>query len=155
MSRKRLKPSDQLQLPIPLEKDEQIRLCVWLRKKNVLFYAIPNGGSRNYLEAVSLKKAGLLKGVPDLCIPMASAGKHSLYIELKRATKTSRVSPEQKEVIESLNQHGNLAVVCYGFDQAKKVIEDYLLGCSTWNMEIDHKRSINEQIYLPDVMQEL
>jgi len=140
-------------LPIPLEKDEQIRLCVWLKKKNVLFYAIPNGGSRNYMEAVSLKKAGLLKGVPDICIPMASGAKHSLYIELKRATKTSRVSPEQKEVIESLNQHGNLAVVCYGFEQAKKVVEDYLLECSTWN--VPNKRSINEQIYLPDVMPQI
>lgn len=115
---------------IPTEKQEQIKLCVWLRKNNIFFYAIPNGGSRNYFEAISLKRSGVLPGVPDICIPMPFKGKHSLYIELKRQTG-GKVSPEQKIVLEALNSFGHEAVICKGFEEAKNVIVNYLGLCST------------------------
>jgi len=38
-----------------------------------------------------------------------------------------RVSPEQKEFLALATDMGYFAVVCYGFDEAKKVIQDYLL----------------------------
>ena len=98
---------------------------MWLRRNNIFFYAIPNGGSRNYYEAIAMKKAGLLAGVPDLCLPMASKGKHSLYIEMKRKSG-GVVSESQKTVMERLNEFGNHAVVCRGFEEAQKVILDYL-----------------------------
>lgn len=120
------KATFKLREKIPTEKEEQIKLFVWLRKNNIFGFSIPNGGRRNYYEAISLNRQGLTKGIPDLCIPMAFKGKHSLYIELKRQGGGSRVSEEQKYILERLNELGNLAVVCYGFEEAKKVIEDYL-----------------------------
>lgn len=133
----------------PTEKQEQVKLCVWLKKNNIFFYAIPNGGSRNYYEAIALKKSGLLAGVPDLCIPIASRGKHSLYIELKRLSG-GKVSPEQKTVLEALNSLGHLAVVCKGFEEAKKAVEEYL-GKVPRRTLITEKEAY-EQTFAQDVM---
>lgn len=36
-----------------------------------LLHHIPNGGSRNQLEAANLKRQGVKAGVPDLCLPVA------------------------------------------------------------------------------------
>lgn len=88
-------------------------------------YAVPNGGSRNRIEAANLKKQGVKAGVPDICLPVARNGFNGLYIELKRQ-KGSRTSPEQKEWIEQLEQQGYKAVICFGFDEGKKVLEEYL-----------------------------
>lgn len=113
------------------ERDEQIKLCVWMTQQGILFYAIPNGGTRHPLEAFNLKRTGLKAGVPDLCIPVPSKGFHALYIELK-APYGGLVSDFQQTWINDLNQKGNLAKVCYGFLEAKKTIADYLdLPCST------------------------
>ena len=34
-----------------------------------LLHHVPNGGSRDKVEAVNLKRAGVKPGVPDLCLP--------------------------------------------------------------------------------------
>jgi VRR-NUC domain len=108
------------------EEMEQIKLATWLTKENILFYAIPNGGSRHPWEAVNLKRSGVRSGVPDLCIPipMASKGLNSLYIELKRKDGGS-VSENQKYWLSALNSLGHRAVVANGFDEAKKIVMDY------------------------------
>lgn len=36
-----------------------------------LLHHIPNGGSRNQLEAANLKRQGVKAGVPDFCLPVA------------------------------------------------------------------------------------
>lgn len=48
-----------------------------------LIYHVPNGGSRNQLEAANLKRQGVKAGVPDLNLPVALNGFHGLYIEMK------------------------------------------------------------------------
>ena len=62
--------------------------------------------------------------MPDICIPVPNSKYHGLYIEMKRK-KGGRVSQKQKEWIERLNRLGYLAVVCYGADEAIKVVEEY------------------------------
>ncbi|MFV0519754.1 MAG: VRR-NUC domain-containing protein [Lachnospirales bacterium] len=115
----------------PLESVEQKLLFEWAKvvsnkhKELNLMYAVPNGGSRNRIEAANLKKQGVKAGVPDICLPVARNGFNGLYIELKRQ-KGSRTSPEQKEWIEQLEQQGYKAVICFGFDEGKKVLEEYL-----------------------------
>lgn len=89
-------------------------------------YAVPNGGSRNRLEAVSLKRQGVKAGVPDICLPLPSGRYHGLYIEMKYGKNTP--SDKQKEYIDYLNKVGYKAVVCYGFDAARRVIQGYLNG---------------------------
>ena len=116
---------------IPLESDEQSTLFQWaglMSNKHpelIYMFAVPNGGLRHIYTAVMLKKSGVKPGVPDTCLPVARQGFHGLYIELKRRTG-GRVEPEQKDWIEFLTEQGYKAVICYGFDEARAVIENYL-----------------------------
>lgn len=79
--------------PIPHEGNEQEALFRWAafvrgRFPEIdLLYHIPNGGSRNRLEAANLKRQGVKSGVPDLCLPVARGKYHGLYIEMKYGKK--------------------------------------------------------------------
>ena len=118
---------------IPTEAEEQAAFIEWAelyRQKYpelAMLYHVPNGGSRHKLEAVNLKRQGVKKGVPDLCLPVARRGYHSLYIEMKRS-KGGRLTQEQKGWIQNLRNYGNLAIVCEGAELAKKAILMYLRG---------------------------
>lgn len=113
------------ELTIPTEENDQIRLATWLDKNKIIFYHVPNGGSRHAWEAVKFKRMGTKRGVPDVCIPLARKGHHGLYIELKRVSG-GVVSPEQKEWMNKLTENGYFAQICNGFESAKQVIEGYL-----------------------------
>jgi len=109
----------------PTELDEQIRLCVWLDRAGIKYYAIPNGGWRSAGEAVKFKLSGVKPGVPDLCIPLPVSHYHGLYIELKRVIG-GKVSDVQGEWLNYLQSKGYFAVVAKGFDEAKGIVEYYL-----------------------------
>lgn len=117
----------------PLEADEQALLFEWVEYAVVtypelgLMYHIPNGGRRNTREAHNLRLQGVRAGVPDICLPVPRGPYGALYIELKRK-QGGRVSADQRVWIDALNRAGNRAVVCKGFDEAKRAIEEYLLG---------------------------
>lgn len=49
-----------------------------------LLHHIPNGGTRDAVEAKHLKQQGVKSGVPDLCLPVPRGQYHGLYIEIKR-----------------------------------------------------------------------
>jgi hypothetical protein len=91
-----------------------------------LLHAIPNGGRRDKIEAAHLKQQGVKPGVPDIHLPVARRGFHSLYIELKR--EHGRASAEQDWWIEELTKQGNLAKVCQGWKDAVRLLEWYLGG---------------------------
>ena len=91
-----------------------------------LLYHIPNGGRRDAIEMIHLKQQGLRPGVPDLHLPVSRHGYHSLYIELK--TPTGQTSPEQDWWLDELNKAGCLAIVCHGWEEAAKKLEEYLNG---------------------------
>lgn len=118
---------------VPLESDEQKMLFRWAEyavctyPELGLLYHVANGGSRNAREAHNLKLQGVKAGVPDICLPVPRGGYGALYIELKRV-KRGRVSEEQRIWIDALSRAGNRAVVCKGFEEARKEIESYLRG---------------------------
>ena len=89
-----------------------------------LMYHIPNGGSRNGLEAANLKKQGVKAGVPDVHLPVPRGQFHSLYIEMK--VHPNKPTEQQLKWIELLNAQGNRAIVCYSWIDAKNEIEKYL-----------------------------
>lgn len=98
---------------------EQAEFVSWFRKNyhpTHRIFAIPNGGYRGKAQAVALKAEGVTAGVPDLMIPSLK-----LFIEMKKE-KSGKVSPEQKEWLEYLNNNGYEAVICNGFEQAKQYI---------------------------------
>jgi len=73
------------------ENQIQCAIVEWLRLKSIggkfRFFHIPNGGSRHPAEAARLKKAGVMPGVPDLCIVLD--GGRTIWIEVKTATGMS------------------------------------------------------------------
>lgn len=116
---------------VPTEAQEQKALFEW-RDYNIkrypaleLLHAIPNGGSRNPIEGRHLKEQGVMAGIPDICLPVPSHHHTALYIELKRR-KGGRVSDAQKKVMFKLKKYGNMAVVCYGWEEARDTILNYL-----------------------------
>lgn len=114
------------------ESQEQILVMEWAELMKVKYpelealHHIPNGGMRNIITAVRMKKEGVKKGVPDLCLPVPKNGYHGLYIEMKR--QKGLASKEQGWWIEFLTKHGYRAKVCNGFEEAKKVLLNYLGG---------------------------
>lgn len=44
-----------------------------------LLHHIPNGGTRDAVEAKHLKQQGVKSGVPDLCLPVPRGQYHGLY----------------------------------------------------------------------------
>lgn len=89
-----------------------------------LLFHIPNGGSRNKREAANLKRQGVKSGVPDLFLPVPRGGYHGLFIELKYGK--NKPTDAQRKWAAALNEQGYMAVVCYGFEDARDTIEKYL-----------------------------
>ena len=91
-----------------------------------LLHNIPNGGQRNKSTAIALKRQGVKAGVPDLMLPVARAGYHGLYIELKKEDKTNKTTALQKQWLTDLAEQGYFTAVCYGYDEAVQTLKDYL-----------------------------
>jgi hypothetical protein len=106
------------------EHNEQVILCKYLDFKGLLYFAVPNGiflkdKTTSFKIMAKMKAEGFKNGVPDLVVFMS---KFILFIEMK--TKTGTASEEQKIWIEKINKHFYAkAVVCKGFEEAKKIIE--------------------------------
>lgn len=114
------------------EHDEQVQLFVWaFRQRNVypalnMMYAIPNGGKRERVTAARLKAEGVKAGVPDICLAYPVGKYHGLYLELKYGKNTA--SEAQAEWLEALTNQGYCAAIAWGFEDARRVIVDYLEG---------------------------
>ena len=89
-----------------------------------LLHHIPNGGSRNKVEAAKLKRMGVLAGVPDLHLPVARAGYNGLYIEMKYGN--GRLLASQKEFLIRAARFNNYCAVCYTAEDAIAVLQNYL-----------------------------
>lgn len=88
-------------------------------------HAIPNGGYRKPGEAGRFKAAGVKPGVPDLELPVAVRGYHSLRIEMKRGA-LGKVSQDQQEWIDGLRNLGHCVQVCHSLEAAWAAICWYL-----------------------------
>ena len=116
--------------PIPTESQEQQALFQWANFQSgtypelALMFHVPNGGSRHKLEAVRFKAEGVKAGVPDICLPVARGDYHGLYIELKR--EGGKLSHSQIDWLEALQRQKYCARVCYGWEDAAKMLMEYL-----------------------------
>ena len=99
--------------------------CVrWFRLQypDLIIYAVPNGGSRNVMEAQRLKAEGVLAGVADLVV-LLPQGK-SLYIEMK--VKGNRQTENQKAFQGKAITLGHPYTVCYSFEEFKAAVESVI-----------------------------
>lgn len=109
------------------EQEALITWCGWMANQHPelkLIYHVPNGGSRNTLEAVNLKRQGVKAGVLDLCLPVPMNGFHGLYIEMKYGK--NKTMEAQKEWLDALTEQGYFTAVCYGAEEAERVLSRYL-----------------------------
>ncbi|WP_336163562.1 VRR-NUC domain-containing protein [Acinetobacter ursingii] len=116
---------------VPTEDQEQITLMSWAhhvkfgngRLSDYLIH-IPNGGSRNVIEAAKFKKMGVKAGVPDLQLLVPNGLIHGLWIELK--SKAGKLQPSQRLMMQRLEEQGYMCKVCFGADEAIQEIKNYL-----------------------------
>lgn len=87
---------------------------------------VPNEGKRGPKTASEFKRAGGRAGYPDLILDLPAGEWHGLRIEMK--AKGGKPTAAQLEWIERLRGTGYRAEVCYGFDEARVCITEYLLS---------------------------
>ena len=97
--------------------------CVrWFRLEypRCLIFSVPNGGSRNAIEAANLKKEGALAGASDLiCV----ADHKVLFVEMK--SKKGRQRETQKEFQRRVEILGFKYVVCRSLDDFMQKIKEW------------------------------
>ena len=103
-----------------LEQEEPILL---------LLHAIPNqgvGGRQGMIHTKALKREGLRKGFPDICLPVPSADKTftSLYLEFK--ADKGVLSPEQFMYLNMLTDHGAMCAVVRDATIAVELVMEYI-----------------------------
>lgn len=120
----------------PTESQEQravFEVCTTLVHKYPeleLLYHVPNGGKRDAVIGAKLKAEGVKAGVPDLVLPVARAGYHGLYIELKRQ-HGGRLSGAQRDWCRNLTRQGYCVLVCRGANEALNMLVKYLCNAES------------------------
>ena len=87
-------------------------------------FAVPNAAKRSPKLCMMMKAEGLKSGVPDIFLPLAKKNYHGLFIEMK--SQKGKVSDAQNEYMDYLRSNGYHCAICYGFEEAKKAILEYL-----------------------------
>lgn len=112
------------------EHDLQVALFDWAETavcdfpELAMMYAIPNGGHRHKSVAAKLKAEGVKAGVPDVHLPVARGGYHSLYIELK--VGTNQPTEAQRDWLARLAAHGHRTAVCRDLESVQALLVEYL-----------------------------
>ena len=117
------------------ERALQVALVQHLRlraKPSALWFAVPNGGSRDVREAANLKRAGTLAGVSDLllfregeCPQCRSTRLEGFALELK--ADGGRATDSQLDFQARFNECGGHSAVCDDIDRALAVLESWQL----------------------------
>lgn len=89
-----------------------------------LIFAVPNGGSRNKIEAANLKRQGVKAGIADVILLIPKKGFACLCLEFK--TKTGRQSAEQKEFQKQAENCGSKYIVVRSVKEAIDEMKIYL-----------------------------
>ena len=119
-------------MTMEIETQEQIRLSAYLDRAypNVLYTASAGGMRTSMGTAVKMKRMGYKKGTPDIMVFEPTEKYRGLFIELKRPktplSPKGDIKPHQTEWLEKLKLRGYMATVCYGFDEAKTVLDEYI-----------------------------
>lgn len=110
------------------ESELQKNCVKWFRyqypKLALMLFAVPNGGSRNAIEAIRLKAEGVTPGVADLLLTIPRGRFGCLGIELKY--EKNKQSDNQEIWQSEFEANGNKYVLCNNFDDFKQTIECYL-----------------------------
>lgn len=101
------------------EADFQIGVVRFLRMAGHFVFAVPNGGSRNIIEAANLKAQGVMAGVSDLILLLP----HKVYfIELKNPNGKGRQSPAQREFEDNVRSYGQEYLLWDNWAQVERFV---------------------------------
>lgn len=114
------------------EFEHQAALIAWARNPATrrvypgieLLNGSLNGVHLSKAQAGKAKAAGMLKGLPDLHLPVPRGGFVGLWIEMKYGR--NKTTPEQDERIAALRAHHHRVEVCYDWPTARQIIVEYL-----------------------------
>lgn len=113
-----------------LEYQSQCALFEWAASNEkkypplALMFASANGGKRNIITAMKLKKSGVKAGVPDIFLACPNKKKAGLFIEMKAGK--NKLSDLQKDWHTKLIKAGYAVITCYDWQHAKDMIIGYL-----------------------------
>lgn len=109
--------------PRHIEESIQTACITWFRLayKDCIIFAVGNGGSRNTIEAVNLKRSGVLAGVSDLIIV---ARRNVLFVEMK--TAKGRQQESQKKFQADVERLGFKYIICRSFPEFKEKVQMWL-----------------------------
>lgn len=107
--------------PVRSEHVEQREFVQWFRQthRDVLIFAIPNGGLRDKRVALKLKVEGVEPGVPDLFVPA-----WGLWIEMK--AMDGKVSGAQKDMAKYLESVGYTVFFTWGKKDAIEQVTNFV-----------------------------
>lgn len=123
-----------------------IQLPAWGLPRDVLF-AVPNGahlssmipGQNQQITRMNrvrrLREMGMLDGAADLFLTVARGAFHGLWVEMKKRRELFRSAreaerawtEEQQRFCATQRAQGYAYRLCYGFDEARIAITDYVL----------------------------
>lgn len=110
------------------ESKLQIQCVTWFRYQYPhlapLFFAVPNGGSRNKREAAIMKAEGITAGVSDLILNIPGGAHAQLAIEMKDTKGTQ--SAAQKRYQRYAQAVGIKYIICKSFDDFRSEVINYL-----------------------------
>lgn len=122
-SRKAKQKRDNPEARIQAEFFKQVPLF-FPKLPSKLLLAIPNGGSRNIIEAKNLKAQGVKSGVSDVLLLIPKRGYACLCMEFK--TPVGKQSDEQKLFQKETESVGNKYVVVRSVKEATDILRWYL-----------------------------
>jgi len=120
-----------------VEESIQIQVCTWLKwqyPKLIWVCDFAAGSKLTIGQAVKAKKLRCGKGLPDIMIFKANKYYHGLFLELKTVSpfKKDGMLKKDEHLKIQHEMHGRLfnekyyAKFVVGFDEAKRIIIDYL-----------------------------
>ena len=112
--------------PTQHESNLQKQCVKWFKLcyPDLILFSVPNGGSRNKIEAKRLQEEGVLAGVSDLILLYPNKDYHALCIEMKYGKNGQ--SENQKIFERKVKEFGYKYVVTDSFDKFREIIFEYL-----------------------------
>lgn len=95
--------------------------CLKHHNPRCIIFSVPNGGTRNKMEAIKLKSTGMKAGVSDLIVILPNK---VLFVEVK--TETGRQSDKQIEFEKTITDLGYSYILVRSLEEFKTVVSEFL-----------------------------
>ncbi len=112
------------------ESKEQSSLIQWIKLSTKKYpdlaylHCSLNGVKLSAIQANVAKSQGMIKGVPDLFLPLNNGIYSGIFIEMKYGK--NKTTPEQDKFLAYVTTQGYYATVCYSWIEAKDELVKYL-----------------------------